>query len=259
MTLRRQYRMLTLIMVMSLVVQPVTGIEAGGLADKMETDKKEAGMKTIVVIGASYAGGWKPDRAIAGSRIVNKGVDGQQSFEMLARFEGDVLALKPHAVIIWGFINDVFRSDRGQIDQTLKRTRESILAMVASARKSGIVPILATEVTIRGKDGWSEALQFMIGKVLGKSSYQDYINMQVVETNRWIRDTATREGILLLDLEAVLADQHHVRRKEFARPDGSHISNQGYEALTQYTEDRLRTLRFWEELDLNRERTIERH
>ena len=97
----RRYRMLTLIMVLSLVVPPIlTGTEAGGLADKRETDKMEAGMRTIVVIGASYAGGWKPDRAIAGSRMVNKGVDGQQSFEMLARFETDVLALKPDGVIL---------------------------------------------------------------------------------------------------------------------------------------------------------------
>jgi hypothetical protein len=113
---------------------------------------------------------------------------------------------------------------------------------VVLARKTGIVPILATEVTIRGKDGWSEAVQSMIGKMLGKSSYQDYINMQVVETNRWIRDTASREGILLLDMEAVLADPHQVRRKEFAQPDGSHISKRGYEELTRYAEDRLQTL-----------------
>ena len=95
-------------------------------------------------------------------------------------------------------------------------------------------------MTIRGKDGWSEALEVLIGKLLGKSSYQDYINSHVVETNRWMKDTATREGILLLDLEAVLADREGVRRKEFALPDGSHISKVGYEALTQYTEDRLK-------------------
>lgn len=243
MTSPRRYRMLTLIVVLSLVVPLIlTGTGAGGFADKMETDKMEAGMRTIVVIGASYAGGWKPGRAIAGSRIVNKGVEGQQSFEMLARFETDVLALKADGVIIWGFINDVFRSDRAKIDQTLKRTRESILTMVGLARKTGIVPILATEVTIRGKDGWSEAVQSMIGKMIGKQSYQDYINMHVVETNQWIRETATREGLLLLDMEAVLADPHHVRRKEFAQSDGSHISNQGYEALSKYAEDRLRTL-----------------
>jgi lysophospholipase L1-like esterase len=217
------------------------------VADSYATQEKEgktlmAEEKTIVVIGASYAGGWNSDRPIAGFRFINKGIGGQQSFEMLARFETDVLAIKPDAVIIWGFINDVFRSDRAQMEQTLSRTRESILAMVESARKARIMPVLATEVTIRSKDGWSEALESIIGRILGKSSYQNYINRQVGETNRWLRDTATLDGILLLDLEAVLGDHQGVRRKEFSQSDGSHISKQGYEAITQYAEGRLRAV-----------------
>jgi lysophospholipase L1-like esterase len=217
-----------------------SGVDLGGSRSKTGMDKIEEGSKTLVVLGASYAGGWDPERPIAGYRIVNKGVSGQQSYEMLARFETDVLELKPDAVIIWGFINDVFRSDRGQIDQTLRRTRESIQAMVGLAIKAGVMPILATEVTIRGKDGWLDSLQLMIGQILGRSSYQDYINGHVVEVNQWIRQTATSEGILLLDFEGVLADQRGVRRKEFAQPDGGHISKQGYEALTQNAEGRLR-------------------
>jgi lysophospholipase L1-like esterase len=112
--------------------------------------------------------------------------------------------------------------------------------MVESSRKAGITPILATEVTIRGKAGWSEPFEVMIGKLLGKSSYQDYVNGHVIETNRWIRDLATREGLLLLDLETVLGDPHGIRQKEFAKPDGSHISPQGYEAVMRYSEEKLR-------------------
>ncbi|MGA6826472.1 GDSL-type esterase/lipase family protein [Nitrospira sp. NS4] len=215
--------------------------EVAASEGQMKMDKVEAGSKTIVLIGASYAGGWPSEKPLAGYRMINKGVSGQQSFEMLARFESDVCALNPDAVIIWGFINDVFRSDRSQIDQTLRRTRESIIAMVELARRTGITPVLATEVTIRGKAGWSERFESMIGRILGKSSYQDYVNGHVIETNRWIRDLATREGVLLLDLETVLADQQSVRRKEFALPDGSHISPQGYEALMRYSEDKIRS------------------
>lgn len=220
----------------------VSGTEAGGAVSKPENEKMESASQTMVLIGASYAGGWDPGRPIAGYRLVNKGVNGQQSFEMLARFEADVIGLHPDVVIIWGFINDVFRSDRAQIDQTLKRTRESIAAMVALARKAGIKPVLATEVTIRSKHGLIETVETMVGKLLGKSSYQDYINGHVLEINRWIGDLATREGIVLLDLEAVLSDPQHERRKEYSRPDGSHISARGYEALTQYAEPRLREL-----------------
>ncbi|MDP3596470.1 MAG: GDSL-type esterase/lipase family protein [Nitrospirota bacterium] len=226
----------------SFVPMTVSGGELGGLGGSAGMDKIAVGSKTLVVLGASYAGGWDPKQPVAGYRIVNKGVSGQQSFEMLARFEGEVSGVKPDAVIIWGFINDVFRSDRAQIDETLRRTRESTLAMVELARKSGISPILATEVTIRTKAGWVEALESMIGRILGKSSYQDYINGHVIETNRWIKETAAREGILLLDFEKVLADQSGLRRKEFALPDGSHISVQGYEALTQYAKNQLQAV-----------------
>lgn len=196
--------------------------------------------KTLVIIGASYAGGWKPQKPVAGYQIVNKGVSGQQSFEMLNRFETDVVALKPDAVIIWGFINDVFRNDRDQIDQTLKRVRESLLEMVESARKAGIRPILATEVTIRGKAGFGETVGSFIGELLGKESYQDYINGQVVQMNRWIKDTAAREGIPVLDYATILSDRGGARKKEFAKDDGSHISSAGYEAITEYTERQLK-------------------
>lgn len=195
--------------------------------------------KTVVVIGASYAGGWKPRNPVAGYQVINKGVDGQQSFEMLARFETDVVAHKPDAVIIWGFINDVFRNDRNRMEETLKHTRESLAAMVESARKAGIRPILATEVTIRGKAGFGEAVSALVGSLLGKESYQDYINGQVMQTNRWIKELAAHEGIVLLDYEAVLGDRSGVRKQEFAEADGSHISDAGYLAITEYTEWQL--------------------
>lgn len=209
---------------------------------KAEMEKGGMEPMTVVLIGASYAGGWNPEKLIAGYQMINKGLEGQQSFEMLARFNRDVLSLKPSAVIIWGFINDVFRADRSQIDQTLKRTRESIQEMVKLARKAGVTPVLATEITVRGKDGWAEVFGAMIGRILGKSSYQDFVNGHVIEMNRWIREISMREGILLLDFERVFADQSGVRRKEFTRPDGSHISQRGYEVLTSYAEDQLRAL-----------------
>lgn len=225
------------------VVAPlvVRGVEGDGLGSTAGMDSVTVAAKTLVLIGASYAGGWPSDRPVAGYRMINKGVNGQQSFEMLARFERDVVALKPDAVIIWGFINDIFRSDRAQIDPTLKRTRDSIRAMVEMARKAGVTPILATEVTIRGKAGWSEALESLIGRMLGKPSYQDYVNEHVSEINHWIRELASKEGVRLLDLELVLADSQGVRRKDLSKPDGSHISAQGYEALTQYLESQVKT------------------
>lgn len=209
----------------------------------VSADEGAEGTKSIVVLGASYVAGWQPDKPIAGYQIINRGIGGQQSFEMLARFDSDVLMVKPDGIIIWGFINDVFRSDPGRVNEALKRTRDSFVAMVEIAERAGIPLVLATEVTVRGKDNWREVFESLIGRLLKKPSYQDYVNGHVIEVNRWIRDLAASKGLPLLDFEAVLADQWHVRKKEFALSDGSHISAAGYEAITNYFEAQLRAKR----------------
>src|SRR5690242_12353172 len=51
----------------------------------------------LVIHGASYAGGW-PLKQLGSVPVINTGVAGQQSFEMLERFERDVVSKRPRAV-----------------------------------------------------------------------------------------------------------------------------------------------------------------
>jgi uncharacterized SAM-binding protein YcdF (DUF218 family)/lysophospholipase L1-like esterase len=203
-------------------------------ADVMQSSAEQDVRRPIVILGASYAGGWKPS-SLAGHPVINKGVQGQQSFELLARFEQDVVAARPQAVIIWGFINDIFRTPRENVDAALTRAQGSSEQMIALARKNGIEPILATEVTVRPLDTWSELIGSWVGWVMGKESYQVWVNRHVGRGNEWLRATAKREGLLLLDLQPVLADSTGMRRKEFASEDGSHITPAGYAALDAYS------------------------
>lgn len=188
----------------------------------------------VVLLGASYAKGWNPTGPVA-IRFVNKGVAGQQSYELLQRFDTDVVAEQPRAVIIWGFINDVFRSPRADLDKTMARVRESYLAMLDRCRSLGITPILATEVTLGPKAGLSEIAMTWVGSALGKQSYMDFVNRHVLDTNAWIREVARREGILLLDLETVLSNGSR-RRKAYTAADGSHLTPAAYDALSRYAE-----------------------
>lgn len=194
----------------------------------------------VVLLGASYAAGWKAPR-LGGKPIVNRGVAGQQSFELLARFDADVLPAKPRAVIIWGFINDVFRSSRDKVGDALARSRRSTEEMVQRARAHGVEPILATEVTVRQKNTVSDNVMTFIGGVLGRESYPGYVNGQVLENNKWLRTYAAREGLLLLDLQPVVSDASGYRRRDLAVDDGSHISEAGYGALTAYADPLLTT------------------
>lgn len=202
--------------------------------------RRDLGQKKdcIVFIGASYARGWNLTE-IADITIVNNGIAGEQSFEMLSRFNEDVIFLKPTAVIIWGFINDIFRSKREEIGATIERAKKSYEEMVKLTQENGITPILATEVTIRPRHSWSETLASWVGRLLGKKSYQDYVNQHVLAMNQWVKEYARRHHLLLLDLQPVISDKHGKRKKEYATEDGSHISSKGYEKLTLYARNQL--------------------
>ena len=216
------------------IVQPVAWRPgtAAGTAETMEQTRVAHPDGPIVILGASYAAGWQP--TAPGLRFVNKGVAGQQSFQLLERFDRDVVAERPRAVILWGFINDIFRAPKDGMEGSVKRARESFTTMIAAARAQGIEPILATEVPIRAQRSWSEWVGGWIGWMTGKTAYHAGINQRVRDTNGWLREQARHEGLLLLDLEKVVADETGDRRDAYAKDDGSHIPPEGYSALTAY-------------------------
>jgi lysophospholipase L1-like esterase len=207
-------------------------------AEYRQDIKGKAGVATanahVVIIGASYAKSWELPE-LDGLKVVNRGVGGEQTHEVLARFDSDVVASAPRAVIIWGFINDIFRSTPDEVETKLVRSRENLNAMIEKARSKGIIPIVATEVTLPVGDTWSDRLAGWVGALRGKQGYQDYINGHVVEMNHWLRRTAAEKKLTVLDFEKALADSKGRRKPEYATPDGTHLSLQAYVVLTDYT------------------------
>lgn len=218
----------------------VIGFFLSGLVESAEvktgmTGGKPQAVSGLVVIGASYAKGWRPEN-VSGLKVINRGAGGEQTHEMLARFDQDVIAESPRAVIIWGFINDIFRSSREQIDITLAGSRKNLAAMVDKAVAAGITPVVATEVTVTTPAGLVEQLRGIVGRLMGKTSYQDYVNRHVRETNEWLRSFAAERKLVVLDLEKLLAEESGERKRQYATDDGSHLSPQAYEAITRHVE-----------------------
>ncbi|MEZ5416203.1 MAG: ElyC/SanA/YdcF family protein [Vicinamibacterales bacterium] len=201
-------------------------------AARASLELPEPGTGPVVLLGASYAANWAWDDLAPGVPVVNAGVPGQQSFELLERFDRDVVSRRPRAVVIWGFINDIFRASDAAT--ALARARQSIEETVRRARAAGIEPILATEVTIRPRKTIVDSVMSTVGWLLGRTSNQDLVNQQVRDVNQWMREFAGAQNILVLDLERVLAGADGRRLWAFAVEDGSHISPEGYRALTDY-------------------------
>ena len=193
-----------------------------------------------VIIGASYAKDW-PIESIAGEKTINKGIGGNQSFEMEARFDSDVLELQPRAVLIWGFINDVFRSTPEEMERAKSRIKGSYRNMIEKSNGEGIYVVVATEVTLREPGGLKNWIAGVLGSLTGKESYQAGINSHVFEINSWLREYAQSSGVPILDFQHVLAGSDGWRRQEFAAPDGSHLSIAAYDELSRYTKEQVQS------------------
>lgn len=191
----------------------------------------------IVVIGASYAQSW-PVTEIGGRPVINAGVGGNETRDMLARFEKDVLARRPGHVLIWGFINDYTRSRPEKHDEAAKLIQERFTQMVDQAQAAGIKVVLATETTMPKAKNFIGSLLATIYRTIGRTSYQDRINTRVMQSNAWLREFAASRNLPVLDFQRTLAPRGFYRDRRFASEDGSHFSSDAYAALTQFVESR---------------------
>lgn len=114
---------------------------AFSLACAAQAPMNSTAAKHLVLIGASYAAEWEQPR-LPGYTVTNKGIDGQESSDLRARFEKDVLALKPDTVMIWGHYNDIVRASADKMAAARQQAQDNYRAMAEQARAAGIeVPV----------------------------------------------------------------------------------------------------------------------
>lgn len=89
---------------------------------------------TIVFIGDSITQQWPLDLYL--SSAINAGVSGNETRQMAARFDTDVIAHSPDIVVILGGINDIRNRDSAD--------PEYLLQMAAKAKSAGAKVIMGT-------------------------------------------------------------------------------------------------------------------
>jgi lysophospholipase L1-like esterase len=202
------------------------------------TDDSSPPAAPVVLLGASYLASWQLPQ-VAGHPVVNRGIPGNQTHEYLERFERDVVALRPCAVVIWGIDNDVIRAPRGRTAEACWCVERNLESLVRLARAHRIEPILVTDLTLRPPARWYEWLAALAGRARGKEGYQQRINSHVLRLNAFIRDLAARTDTPLLDLHPLVSARNGMRKRRYALPDGSHLTEVGYGVIDAYVMPRL--------------------
>ena len=166
----------------------------------------------VVFIGDSITELWKLyDPAFFTGGVVDRGISGQTTPQMVVRFYADVVRLKPRVVHIMAGTNDLAGNTGPSSDDQFKA---NITAMVDLAQANGIKVVLAG-IPPTKRFSWRPEL-----KPAAK----------VAELNRWLRGFAASRGAAYVDYGAVLADADGGFRAELTT-DGVHPAGAGYAAM----------------------------
>jgi lysophospholipase L1-like esterase len=177
-----------------------------------------AGPGRVVFIGDSITETWAlAIPALFAGDTLDRGVSGQTTTQMLARFRLDVLDLHPAVVHIMGGINDIARAPGTAL------TRSNIQSMVELARAHGIAVIL--------------------GSVTSSSRFQGSPDLKpgphIAWLNRWLRDYATRNDLIFVDYHAALVDAELGIRDGLSN-DGLHPNRSGFTIMTPLAQAAIR-------------------
>jgi len=136
--------------------------------------------------------------------VLNRGVNGQRSDEILSRFERDVVKERPSAVIVLAGVNDIYQG------RTSASVRRNLEAMYALAERSRIVPVAAT------------VLPFNTAGLEESESIR--------EVNAWVETASKGPGRLFCDTNLAVRDKANPNLLA-SSPDGLHPDVAGYKRM----------------------------
>ena len=180
---------------------------------------------SVVFMGNSIIEGWKQSdpEFFLNPKMINKGIGGQTTPQMLLRFEQDVLNANPQAVLILAGTNDI-AGNTGEI--TLPEIRDNIAEMAQMAMENDIQVILCS-VLPAFEYPWRP----------GRRPDQ-----KIPELNALLKELAKEKNIFYLDFFAVMADERNGLPKKLAG-DGGHPTPEGYSVMKDLTVEALKEMK----------------
>lgn len=177
----------------------------------------------IVLMGDSITESWSsysPDFFSNNSYLINKGISGETTSQMLDRFDADVLSLKPEGVIILAGINDIAQNT-GYI--SVSEIFYNVVLMTNLAQKNNINPVLCS-VLPANKLAWRPEIKPA---------------ELVVELNQKIKNYCKESNIVYLDYFSSMVGEKKELRPELTS-DGVHPNKQGYIIMEELLETVLK-------------------
>jgi len=166
----------------------------------------------IVLMGNSITEHWQTYSPLffeENSFIVNKGVSGQTSVEMLSRFQEDVIKQSPKAVYILAGINDIAQNS-GYI--SIDDISKNIIKMGLLAQKNNIKVVICSVLPVT-EIIWNEKIK--------------NANQKVIELNQKLISSSKKNNFIYLDFYSKMKDE-----LSLLTYDGLHPNKRGYKKMS---------------------------
>ena len=206
-----------LLMIAMLNTQPVARIVAMGDSTTAGTpafkSPREAPPKGSGDVTSQYAYWLK--QAHPDWEVINQGVNAQRSDVIAARFDKDVIAMKPEIVVIIAGVNDVYQGRPAQ------HVKDQLASMYRKARATGI--------------------KVVAGTIIPYNTATPDQNARMHEINAWIKAQADAGIVTFVDTRAAVAAAGDPD-KLASSPDGLHPDAAGYRKMADAIEPAVKTL-----------------
>ena len=186
---------------------------------------KDHNQVAVVFMGNSIIQGWMQadPEFFSNPKLLNRGIGGQTTPQMLSRFEQDVIAVKPRAVLILAGTNDI-AGNTGEI--SLPEIRDNIAGMAQIALDHNIQVILCSVLPAFDYP-WRP----------GRDPDE-----KIPALNELIKELVDAKGLYYLDYFTAMADNRNGLPRDLAN-DGVHPTSKGYAVMRELTEKTFKELK----------------
>lgn len=171
----------------------------------------------IILFGDAIAEGWEIGQNFPELEFLNRGIAGETTLHMLARFQQDVLNLRPRIVILLAGRDDLAAR------LPLSATQDHVQLMARLAARQGIELILSSLLPVRpDKPSFWRGAERARAHGLSPGA--------ILAMNAWLRECARENGLEYADFHSALAGADGWMHPEFT-DDGLHPNSAGHRAM----------------------------
>ncbi|MCB0065319.1 MAG: hypothetical protein KDE19_24510 [Caldilineaceae bacterium] len=210
-----------------------TRIDPMGMAvyrtEMASIESKRTETLRVLFYGDSRAYMWPaPSAQLPQIEFVNRGIGGQTTAQILARFDAHASSLQPDLVILQAGINDLktipLFPDRR--DEIVENCKKNLAAMVQRTTEQGATVMVTTIFPTANPS------------LVRRPFWSNEVDEAIVEVNAYLA-TLVGQQILLFDSAAQLAGADGRIRSDYSH-DLLHLNDAGYAVLNQALSEQLR-------------------